>query len=135
MELMYFISGILVAGTTYATMLLRKNQSSYKDALARLQSYHNISSLREAEIGEELNDLKILIMDIQSSMEKDQYDSLSNINKKIGEIENLAKSTNNRLGEANKIFTKNASDAFSEIQQLKNNLKILGQDPNMLSRY
>lgn len=135
MELMYFISGILVAGTTYATMLLRKNQSSYKDALARLQSYHNISSLREAEIGEELNDLKILIMDIQSSMEKDQYDSLSNINKKIGEIENLAKSTNNRLGEANKIFTKNASDALSEIQQLKNNLKILGQDPNMLSRY
>ena len=83
----------------------------------------------------ELNDLKLLILDIQSNMEKDQYASVAELNKQISELGELANSTNSRLGESNKVFTKNISDVFSEIQQLKNNLKALGQDPNFLSRY
>lgn len=135
MELMYFILGILVAGTTYATILLRKNQSNYQDALTRLQSYQNISSIRFEEYKDELEDLKLSLRDIQNKMEKDQYESVSEVNKKIDEIGELAIKTNSKLGEANRIFNKNLSDMSNEMQQLKINVKALGQDPNMLSRY
>lgn len=135
MELMYFISGILVAGTTYATVLLRKNQSNYQDALARLQSYQNISSMRLSDLEEEIKEVGMLIRDVEAKMEKDQYASVSELNKKIDEIGGLATKTNSKLGEANKVFNKNLSDMSNEMQQLKINLKALGQDPNMLSRY
>lgn len=135
MELLYFISGILSVGVVYGITLLRTVKSSHTDLLERHQSYQNISSLRMEDLVNELNDLKLLILDIQSNMEKDQYASVAELNKQISELGELANSTNSRLGESNKVFTKNISDVFSEIQQLKNNLKALGQDPNFLSRY
>jgi archaellum component FlaC len=74
-------------------------------------------------------------MDIQSSMEKDQYESLSSINKRIKELDAVAYENLNKIQQSNKVFNKNVTDAFNEITQLKQNIKTLGQDPNMLSRY
>jgi len=135
MELLYFISGILSIGTVYAIVLLRKNQSNYHDALARLQSFQNICSIRKNEVSDELRDLNILIGDIQSSMEKDQYESLSELNKELGSIRKLANATNQKLGESNQVFNKNINDVVREIQQIKNNVKIIGQDPNVIDRF
>ena len=135
MELLYFISGVLSVGVVYGITLLRTVKSSHTDLLARHQSQSNISSIRNLDLEKGLEDLKVLVMDIQANMEKDQYENLGNINKRVGELEELANATNSRLGESNKVFNKNVTDVFNEIQQLKNNIKILGQDPNMLSRY
>jgi flagellar motility protein MotE (MotC chaperone) len=135
MELLYFISGVLSIGTVYAIVLLRKNQSNYHDALARLQSFQNICSIRKNEVSDELRDLNILIGDIQSSMEKDQYESLSELNKELGSIRKLANATNQKLGESNQVFNKNINDVVREIQQIKNNVKIMGQDPNVIDRF
>ena len=132
MELLYFISGILSVGIAYSIVLLRKNQASYADATARLQSHLNISSLRYEEMNENLKAVEDLVMDLTSKMEKDQYASVSEINKKIGELGEMANAMNIRLSESNKVFTKNASDAFTQIQSLKNTLKSLGQDPNFI---
>jgi archaellum component FlaC len=74
-------------------------------------------------------------MDIQSNMEKDQYESLSSINKRIKELDAVAYENLNKIQQSNQVFNKNVTDAFNEIQQLKTNLKALAQDPNMLSRY
>ena len=76
-----------------------------------------------------------MIADVQAGMEKDQYESVSEINKKIKEIGELAQANNSKLTETTKVFNKNLSDAFNEIQQMKKSLKALGQDPNFLSRY
>ena len=135
MELLYFISGVLSIGTVYAIVLLRKNQSNYHDELARLQSFQNICSIRKNEVSDELRDLNILIGDIQSSMEKDQYESLSELNKELGSIRKLANVTNQKLGESNQVFNKNINDVVREIQQIKNNVKIMGQDPNVIDRF
>ena len=135
MELLYFISGVLSIGTVYAIVLLRKNQSNYHDELARLQSFQNICSIRKNEVSDELRDLNILIGDIQSSMEKDQYESLSELNKELGSIRKLANATNQKLGESNQVFNKNINDVVREIQQIKNNVKIMGQDPNVIDRF
>jgi hypothetical protein len=135
MELLYFISGILSVGVLYGIWLLRTVKSSHTDLLARYQSQSNISSIRNSDLEDELEGLKVLVLDIQSNMEKDQYESVSGINKKINEIETIVKGNVDKIGFASGANEKNFTTAFNEIQQLKNNLKALGQDPNMLSRY
>jgi predicted nuclease with TOPRIM domain len=135
MELLYYISGVLSVGLIYGVILLRNVKSSHTDLLARYQSQTNISSLREAEKLGEIEDLKILVRDIQSNMEKDQYENLSSVNKQLESLSNLANETKTKLGESNAVLNKNITDAFNEIMQLKTNLKALSQDPNMLSRY
>ncbi len=135
MELLYFISGVLSVGVVYGVKLLRSIKSSHTELLARHQSQSNISSIRNIESKEELEALRILIGDIQANMEKDQYESLSGISKRIKELDTVTYSTLDKVQFASKSNDKNFGTVFSEIQQLKNNLKALGQDPNMLSRY
>ena len=135
MELLYFISGVLSVGVVYGVRLLRSVKSSHADLLARHQSQSNISSIRNADIDDAIDNLKVLIGDIQSSMEKDQYESLSEINGKLRDGILLAEANNRKIADNAKVFNKNVTDAFSEIQQIKNLLKIIIQDPNMTSNY
>ncbi len=135
MELIYFISGILTVGIVYGIILLRAVKSSHTELLARHQSQSNTSSIRNADLDDQLDSLKLLIGDIQSNMEKDQYESLSVINKRIKELDAVAYKNVETIKQSNQVFNKNATDAFNEIAQLKQSLKILGQDPNMVSRY
>ena len=135
MELIYFISGVLSVGILYGIKLLRTVKSSHTDLLARYQSQSNISSIRSEEFKQELKDLSLLMMDIQGNMEKDQYESVSEINKRIKELDKVVYDTLDRVKFASGTNEKNFGNVFSEIQQLKNNIKTLGQDPNFLSRY
>ena len=135
MELLYFICGILSVGIAYAVVLLKKNQSNYHDALARLQHHQNISSIRSGDMKEKIKYVEDTMIDIQSNMEKDQYKNLSRINKRLKELDTLANANSTRISESNTVNTKTMTDAFNEIQQIKNNLKALGEDPNFLNRY
>ena len=135
MELLYFISGVLSVGVLYGVRLLRGVKSSHTELLARYQSQSNISSIRFDEFKDELEDLKVLSIDIQDKMEKDQYESVSEINKRIERLDIMLKDTIGKTEFASQSNEKNFSTIFSEIQQVKGSLKALGQDPNMLSRY
>ena len=135
MELLYFISGVLSVGIVYGIKLLRTVKSSHTDLLTRYQSQSNISSIRNADIDDAIENLKVLIEDIQSTMEKDQYESLSGITKRIKELDAVAYKNLENINQSNKVFNKNVTDAFNEIQQLKNGLKMLAQNPNMTSNY
>jgi prefoldin subunit 5 len=135
MELLYFISGVLSMGVLYGVRLLRSVKSSHTELLSSFNKSSHISSARRADLREEIEDIKTLIMDIQSNMEKDQYESLSSINKRIKELDTVVYGNVDKIKQSNQVFNKNVTDAFKEITQLKQNLKILGQDPNMLSRY
>jgi len=135
MELLYFISGILSVGITYGIILLRNVKSSHTELLEKHQSQLNISSVRFSEYRDELEDLDILLGDIQGKMEKDQYESVSEINKEIKSLSKSLNETINRMEFAMKSNEKNFSTVFSEIQQLKNTVKVINQDPNVLSRY
>jgi len=135
MELLYFIGGVLSVGVLYGVRLLRSVKSSHTELLARHQSQSNISSMRSIDIDEAIEDLRLLVKDIQASMEKDQYESLSEINGKLSDGILLAESNNRKISENARVFNKNVTDAFSEIQQVKNALKIIAQDPNMTSNY
>jgi len=135
MELLYFISGVLSVGILYGVKLLRTIKSSHTDLLARHQSQSNISSIRNADLDDQLDGLKLLIGDIQANMEKDQYAALSEINKRIKELDTVAYGNGSKIEQSNKVFNKNVTDAFNEIMQLKNTIKFMAQDPNMTSNY
>jgi len=135
MELIYFISGILTVGVIYSIVLFKHIKSSHTELLSSFNKSSHISSARRADLRDEIEDIKTLIIDIQASMEKDQYESLSNINKRIKELDTVAYENLNKIQQSNQVFNKNITDAFNEIGQLKTNLKTLAQDPNMLSRY
>ena len=128
MELLYFISGILTVGILYGVRLLRTIKSSHTDLLARYQSQSNISSIRFDDFRNELEDLNYLVMDIQKKMEKDQYKSVSGINKKIEELAQLSNAINVREAQLSKLVDNNFSKVYSEIQQVKKNIKALSQD-------
>ena len=135
MELIYFISGIITVLAIYSAVYLRSVRSKYNDLLASLQSSSNISSIRYGDMDEELKGLKILIGDIQSKMEKDQYENLSEINKTISEVKDLAVSNKDKALKTELYQNGNIEKAFNEIQTMKNQIRALGEDPNFISRY
>ena len=135
MEILYFIAGILSVGIVYGITLLRSVKSSHTEMLARHQSQSNISSIRYGDLSDDLKTLEDMVMDIQSNMEKDQYESLSEINGKLRDGILLAEANNRKIADNAKVFNKNVTDAFTQIQQLRNNIKALGQDQQGVSRY
>ena len=135
MELIYFISGILTVGVVYGIILLRGVKSSHTELLTRHQLQSNISSIRNADIDDAIDGLELLVKDIQSNMEKDQYESLSEINRRINELDAVAYDNLEKLKFAGEANDRNFGKIFNEIQTLKNNIKALGQDPNFVSRY
>ena len=135
MELLYFISGVLSVGVLYGVKLLRTVKSSHTELLKRHQSQSNISSIRNADIDDAIDSLKLLVKDIQTNMEKDQYESLSEINGKLRDGILLAEANNRKIAENARVFNKNVTDAFTQIQQIRNSVKTLAQNPNMTSNY
>lgn len=135
MELLYFISGVLSVGVLYGVKLLRTVKSSHTELLERHQSQSNISSIRYSDLSDDLKTMEDLVMDISSKMEKDQYESLSEINGKLRDGILLAEANNRKIAENARVFNKNVTDAFTQIQQIRNNVKTLAQNPNMTSNY
>ena len=125
----------LITGIEYGINLLRHVKSSHTELLAKYQSQSNISSIRFADLGDEIKTAGQLVADVQAEMEKDQYATVSEINTKLEELFGITEANARKQNESNKVHTKNISDAFNDIQLLKNNLKALGQDPNFLNRY
>ena len=74
-------------------------------------------------------------MDISLKMEKDQYESVSEINKELEGLKQQVYNIQERQDQGNQQKMKLISDNVNEIQQLKINIKTLIQDPNMLTRY
>ena len=135
MELIYFISGILTVGVVYGVRLLSKVKSSHTELLAKYQSHSNISSIRYSEMGDMIEEMKVYVGDIQGKLSKDSYKETVKLKKILDtfntDLARVEKKVSSDIDLTEKSFTK----AFSEIQQLKNTIKALKEDPNFLNRY
>ena len=84
---------------------------------------------------EKLDNMTGHMNEVKEIMEKDSYENLTKIKKRIGnmgeDIANIQNILNNDVNATEKNFNK----AFTEIQTIKNNIKALGADPNFLNRY
>jgi uncharacterized membrane protein (DUF106 family) len=74
MEILIYISGLL---TTFIAVLLVaaiKINRKYNLLLDSNQHISNISSIQNGEMREQIDDMRLLMVDIQNTMEKDQYE-------------------------------------------------------------
>jgi hypothetical protein len=135
MEILIYISGLL---TTFIAVLLVaaiKINRKYNLLLDSNQHISNISSIQNGEMREQIDDVRLLMVDIQNTMEKDQYESLSGINKELKHIGDITMSNNKRIGDNAKVFERNITDLLQQITLVKGIVKTLSQDPNMSSNY
>jgi hypothetical protein len=135
MEILIYISGLL---TTFIAVLLVsaiKINRKYNLLLDSNQHISNISSIQNGEMREQIDDMRLLMVDIQNTMEKDQYESLSGINKELKVMSELAVSNNRKIGENAKVFNQNIVDLMNQITLCKGQIKALGQDQRDTRNY
>jgi ABC-type phosphate transport system auxiliary subunit len=135
MEFLYFMGGIIVVGVIYGGFLLNHVKSSYKTIIQQNQSILNHSTVKYADIQQEIADTISFVNDIKEKMAKDQYTQVSELNKEFTLLKETNEKQYHTFNFATKNMDKTTSTIVSEIQQLKSNIKALGADPNMLNRY
>lgn len=129
--LLTFINGGLALATVYHVVSILKVKTQYESMLEQQSTLQNQQTIQNQSLRERADDMKMLIMDIQSNMEKDSYSDLSNINKKISAIEatveNHAKSW-----QGEQAFEKKVMESLSNIKQW---MKRMGDDPTLIRGY
>lgn len=135
MELIYFISGILVTGVVYGANLLRHIKSSHTELLNKYDKSNAITSLRHSEMDEKVNDMKLYVGDIQAKLDKDTYKETVKLKKILDTFNNDLTRLESKSNDKDKMYIKNIEDMSTEINSLKIQVKRLGEDPNFISRY
>jgi len=134
MELLYFIVGgicVIVLNNAWRILKIKNEHIKLSLDVDDLESEVDRLSLG---ISEDINKLKSQISSITHKLKEDSYQDLSGINKQLLELNKFSNAMNNRFGDSIKYSEKQLSGVFSEIQQLKNNIKALNQDPNIINR-
>lgn len=129
--LLTFINGGLALATVYHVVSILKVKTQYELMLAQQSTLQNQQTIQNQALREKAEEMEVLIMDIQSNMEKDSYSDLSNINQKISAIEatveNHAKSW-----QVEQAFEKKVMESLSNIKQW---MKRMGDDPTLIRGY
>lgn len=134
MELIYFIIGslwVVVAYTAFNNHQIKGENIKLKLDLEDTQ--YEFERYTQG-VSEEINDIYRKLNSVSDRLKEDSYNNIAEVNKQLSELNKMTNAMNVRFGEANKVSEKQLSVAFSEIQQLKNNIKGFIQDPNILDR-
>ena len=130
MEILVYISGVFTAALIVSIVSFLRTNKKYTSLLESNQHITNISSIRNAEVNERLDEMMEIVRVIQN-------DYVPN-----GELSGKIDGIDRELRELSKIMARNRTFAeqdkvqwLNEISQLKQNIKQLGEDPNVLSRY
>ena len=130
MEILVYISGVFTAALIVSIVSFLRTNKKYTSLLESNQHITNISSIRNAEVNERLDEMMDIVRIIQSD-----YVPNGEINKKIEGFESDL-SEIYRIAERNRAFSEQSKQQLlNDIGQLKQNIKQLGEDPNFLSRY
>ena len=135
MELIVFllavVNGSLIIATgyfTYTAARVERNNNRLNEELDRTKAH--VSILR-ADLEEEVKELRTGMLDISSNMEKDSYKNLSEINKKLVNLENITKDNVKGL----KLCDNQHKQTLEKFSNVDSRLKRFGDDPNLLRRY
>ena len=134
MEILYFIIGLLTAIVAYSGWQTQKLKNLNIELNLDLEEIEYEFNKFTHGVSDDIDDLYYKINSVSDRLNEDSYHNISEVNKQLSELNKMSNAMNVRFGEANKIVEKQLSTAFSEIQQLKNNIKALNQDPNILNR-
>lgn len=126
-----FINGALLLATVYYVITAHKTKVAYESMLEHQSSLQARQSYENQLLREKAEGMEILILDIQSNMEKDNYSDLSNINNKIRTLETVTENHAQSFKLAQD-FEKRIAETISNINQWR---KRMGEDPTLIRGY
>tara|TARA_B100001939_G_scaffold138584_1_gene120101 strand:- start:481 stop:873 length:393 start_codon:yes stop_codon:yes gene_type:complete len=130
MEILVYISGVFTAALIVSIVSFLRTNKKYTSLLESNQHITNISSIRNAEVNERLDEMMDIVRVIQSD-----YVPNGELNQKIEGMESDLSGIY-KIAERNRAFAEQSKQQLlNDISQLKQNIKQLGEDPNFLSRY
>lgn len=129
--LLTFTNGGLALATVYHVISVLRVKDQYESMLAQQSTLQNQQTIQNQALREKVEDMEVLIMDIQSNMEKDNYSDLSKINNKISEIETVVNNHSVSWKEEEQ-FKGRVMESLANINQWR---KRMGDDPTLIRGY
>ena len=130
MEILIYISGVFTTLLVVSVIGFVRAHKKYTSLLKSNQHISNISSIRNAEVNERVDEMMEIVRVIQN-----EYVPNGELNKKIEGLESDL-SEIYRVSERNRAFSENSKQQLlNDISQLTNKLNRLGQDPGLQSSY
>ena len=126
-----FINGMVLLATVYYVITIHKTKVAYESMLEQQSSLQAKQSYENQLLRERAKDMEVLIMDIQSNMEKDNYSDLSKINDKVRTLEAILEN-HAKSWQAEQMFEKKVQESLSNIKQW---MKRMGDDPTLIRGY
>lgn len=126
-----FLNGGFAVAIVYYAKEIYGVKSKYEEMLASQSSLQNQQTIQNQMLREKAEELDILIMDIQTKMENDNYADLSKLNKQIKDIELVVQ--NHALSwQQEQMFEKKVQESLGNIKQW---MKRMGDDPTLIRGY
>jgi len=126
-----FLNGGFAVAIVYYAKEIYGVKSKYEEMLGLQSSLQNQQSIQNQLLREKAEELDILVMDIQTKMEQDNYADLSKLNKQIKDIELVVQ--NHALSwQQEQMFEKKVQESLGNIKQW---MKRMGDDPTLIRGY
>ena len=130
MEILIYISGVFTTFLVISIVSFLRTNKKYTSLLESNQHNTNISSIRNAEVNERMDEMMEIVRVIQS-----EYVPNGEINKKIEGMESDLSGIY-KIAERNRAFSEKVQfDSSNNIRQLNDRLNKIGQDPGLQSNY
>ena len=130
MEILIYISGIFTAVLAVAIVSFRKTNKKYTSLLRSNLHNTNISSIRNAEVNERLDEMGDIVRVIQND-----YVPNGDLSERIKNIDNILEEMAKKIAKDRSFTEKVQFDAGNNIQRLNDRINKMSQDPGLQSNY
>ena len=130
MEILIYISGVFTTFLVISIVSFLRTNKKYTSLLESNQHNTNISSIRNAEVNERLDEMMEVVRVIQSD-----YVPNGDLSERIKNIDNILEEMAKKIAKDRSFTEKVQFDAGNNIQRLNDRINKIGQDPGLQSNY
>ena len=130
MEILIYISGVFTTFLVISIVSFLRTNKKYTSLLKSNQHTTNISSIRNAEVNERLDEMMEVVRVIQSD-----YVPNGDLSERIKNIDNILEEMAKKIAKDRSFTEKVQFDAGNNIQRLNDRINKMGQDPGLQSNY
>ena len=130
MEILIYISGVFTTFLVISIVSFLRTNKKYTSLLESNQHTTNISSIRNAEVNERMDEMMEVVRVIQSD-----YVPNGDLSERIKNIDNILEEMAKKIAKDRSFTEKVQFDANNNIQRLNNRINKIGQDPGLQSNY
>ena len=130
MEILIYISGVFTTFLVISIVSFLRTNKKYTSLLESNQHTTNISSIRNAEVNERLDEMMEVVRVIQSD-----YVPNGDLSERIKNIDNILEEMAKKIAKDRSFTEKVQFDTGNNIQRLNDKINKIGQDPGLQSNY